>query len=658
MKKLTTIKLVALLLVLVMILSTVSCFDDDTPTTTKPSTSTTTTTGKPDGPDDPPAHVCVFGEWEVIEAATTTTDGLCERKCDCGAVEQRVIPASAKEYTITYIDAPQHSNPTTYTVNDCIYLQKAVWSGLSFAYWTDKEGNIIDEIPYGTEGNITLYANWRLIENVTVSSGSNPLEFTIYSEEENRYYFGFKLGTINNVVLDELSSYKYSGGTSHTWSISETVSFTETDAQSIANTVSKSVTSSQNWSSATADATHNSTSTSTTTGASISANINAGSTGFIKASISGEIHNDKTDGEESGSSITTTNSSGGSSGSSSGTSNTVSSTISFVTDTSTQITRSETLNPSSTPAGMYRYVQAGDIEVYVIVTYDIEEKDYFINIFSNIYRVFDMMLYGPAFEYNGNIRIVDSEPFSFDIDIDSLAEDVIANAYYVEFDANGGNGSMPTQMMLPNTEINLCENKFINTGYAFAGWRVKNGDKTVVYTDGQKVENLGSPGERVTLEAIWTSTEPVWVEKESGSFLFADFPSGFDTNNSIYKSMEKEAYTEFETETTKRVVTIEKVGYVYWHWMHDTSAGAGDRIIYYKKGTYSLNGYGYYDFGAFLSSEDYRRTTSNRNQPTPDYYWYTDTGRTSNADSQGSKYWYRFEYYRCTYTDYVKGSVE
>ena len=166
------IRIISLILVIVMsMLTLVSCLPSTGDGTNSSGNSNNNTgnnsndneggnNNNPDnGTDDP--HTCSFGDWAVIKSATATEDGLCERKCECGNVEQKIIPASVKEYTITYIDAPQHNNPTKYTVNDSIDLQAAVWNGLSFAYWSDKDGNIIEEIPYGTEGNITLYANWK-----------------------------------------------------------------------------------------------------------------------------------------------------------------------------------------------------------------------------------------------------------------------------------------------------------------------------------------------------------------------------------------------------------------------------------------------------------------------------------------------------------------
>ena len=172
------------------------------------------------------------------------------------------------------------------------------------------------------------------------------------------------------------------------------------------------------------------------------------------------------------------------------------------------------------------------------------------------------------------------------------------------------------------------------------------------------LEESGKKHKECTVcKQITSQVELKWVVSNSGSFEYATFPSGFDTSNSIYKNMQKSAYTSYETDTTKRVVTTKQTGYVYWHWMYSTGAAAGDRVIYYKNDYYKyktdMDPYLYKCFGAFKSTNDYNRTTSNRSQPTPDYYWYKVTDRTSNADTQGSYYWYRFVYYTCTYTDYV-----
>lgn len=548
-------------------------------------------------------------------------------------------------YTITYLDAPTNTNPTTYTSKDNIILSNAFWPGLSFSHWSDKNGNIIEEIPSGTTGNITLFANWKCTENLAVSNNSSEIYLSLFNDQLNAYQFVYDLGSIHNVVLDELSAYKYNGATNHTWSISETVSFTESNAKVIASTISKSVTNSSSWSSAVSSAKNSSNSIDASVSSEISAKW-AGTGASISASLGA--------GSETGSSSTTSNTSGGSSGSTSGQSESVSSTLTFVSDTSTQVTRSETLSPALSPAGLYRYVQAGDIRVFAVVTYDIDTKNYHINIMSFVIQTYETMLYSPVADYNNDVNIMESDPFEFDIDVQKIANDIIANSYFVEFNANGGSGSMPKQMILPNSTVSLYKNQFKKAGHAFAGWRIVNGDKSVVYLDRQSVQNLGSPKETVRLEAIWTSTEPVWEEVDGGSFYYADIPSTVDMNHSVLKNMKTQSYTEYETETTKRVVTIQWAGYVYWHWMYDTSAsGTATRAIYHKKGTGPDNGYGYKYFFAFTSTKgDYKSDVYYCNSQNIRNYIVNDQ-KTSNAECGGSTRWFRFDYYICTYTDYV-----
>lgn len=151
----------------------------------------------------------------------------------------------------------------------------------------------------------------------------------------------------------------------------------------------------------------------------------------------------------------------------------------------------------------------------------------------------------------------------------------------------------------------------------------------------------------------YTQTGSYWVKSGSGSSYYASFPGGFDTSNSIYTSFMKSAYSSSSSTTTKREVSNAWAGYVYWHWMYDCNgATAYDRAIYDRKGTGPTNGYAYKYFGAFTSSTSYTAGTGYCNNLGATVYY--NTGRTSYADSQGSKYWFRFNYYKSTYTDYYK----
>ena len=146
-----------------------------------------------------------------------------------------------------------------------------------------------------------------------------------------------------------------------------------------------------------------------------------------------------------------------------------------------------------------------------------------------------------------------------------------------------------------------------------------------------------------------------WVQSDVGYVNYASFPSGFDTNHSIYTSFLKSPLTASETSTTKRVVTNTWAGYVYWHWMYDTncSNGFATRPIYNMKGSGPANGFYYKYFGAWTSETDY---------PSGGTEYCNDLGilnyirndMTDWSDCQGSTRWFRFDYYTSSYVDYYK----
>ncbi|MBQ7847343.1 MAG: hypothetical protein IJ344_03565, partial [Clostridia bacterium] len=148
----------------------------------------------------------------------------------------------------------------------------------------------------------------------------------------------------------------------------------------------------------------------------------------------------------------------------------------------------------------------------------------------------------------------------------------------------------------------------------------------------------------------YVCVDSYWSQSGSGSGNWASFPEGFDEGNEIYTSFAKEQpYSDYETQNTRRVTSNVKAGYVYWHWMYATDADANDRIISATSGQDEETGYLYDQFGAFTSSVNYPKYSGSDEET---LYW--QTGRTGNASSQGSYYWYRFEYYTCHYSDYVR----
>ena len=88
--------------------------------------------------------------------------------------------------------------------------------------------------------------------------------------------------------------------------------------------------------------------------------------------------------------------------------------------------------------------------------------------------------------------------------------DAVPNTYTVEFNGNGGTGSMGEQnMTYDDAAANLTANAFVRTGYNFAGWSTTPNGKCE-YPDKASVKNLTAEnGGTVTLYAIWTEKTPI-----------------------------------------------------------------------------------------------------------------------------------------------------
>ena len=150
----------------------------------------------------------------------------------------------------------------------------------------------------------------------------------------------------------------------------------------------------------------------------------------------------------------------------------------------------------------------------------------------------------------------------------------------------------------------------------------------------------------------WTQAGSNWVTTGNGFVDWVDFSviPGFKRDHSLYSKYNVSAPTGSNEAGTRRTVST-----FYWHWMYSTSANAYDRAIYWQEGTppkdQTNNNYYYKNFGAFESSNTYPVIDGNWAQDDRYYTWYKVSDRTSNADSQGSYYWYRAPINRTSYTD-------
>ena len=97
-------------------------------------------------------------------------------------------------------------------------------------------------------------------------------------------------------------------------------------------------------------------------------------------------------------------------------------------------------------------------------------------------------------------------PDGFECDAVSINVDVLGDgafAYFIRFNANGGEGTMNEEMFIYGVEKALPANQFKRGGYAFAGWATSpDGEK--VYDDKQQILNLSIlSGTVINLYATW-----------------------------------------------------------------------------------------------------------------------------------------------------------
>ena len=468
-------------------------------------------------------------------------------------------------------NAPEHNNPTTYTVEDRIILEDPTWAGLAFTGWTDAEGKLWEEIPKGTTGDLELTANWKLMRNIA-TPGTNTLMEAKYFPDLGYYTFIYDLGTIEHVVLEELNAsaptaYYHNGAGDFSLSVEQTLELSEEVAQSITSTISKSVSTSSEWEASKEWAQE--TSKAHSTEESISVEIGDGYPvkTTIEASYGFESSSGKSWGESS--------SEGGSyeegteEGQESGTE------LAYVTTLSTTTSTSVTI-PKDSPEGYYCYVHAGNIRVFGVVTYDSNDGKVFLNTYSMLDNMHDMLLYYP--DVNA-LNHPTCETLQYAIPRDRI-EEKIANSYFVKYEGNGGvildekgkvveNGKMNNTLHTVGGEEKLSKNEFVRPGYIFQDWeqRDENGLGIANYTNEQIIRDIASTGDLVTLYANWT---PITY----GIEYKANVPQGC---SSTIQNMPGSISVKYDQDVTLANAPVLR-GYTFtgWHWYEQVKDEAGN----------------------------------------------------------------------------------
>ena len=412
-----------------------------------------------------------------------------------GSTEDYVLFAAWEKetYSIYYFEAPENENVDSYTVDDRIVLAEPRWSGLKFSHWTDQYGNIVKEIPKGSSGDLELTAHWTRLRNIPYEGNTKGLMMT-YDPQLGRYYFIYELGIIEHVVLEEVSlgsaNLKFnSGATDLTFTLEESVTVSDSIAKSIATTVSESVSKSTGWENSYEWGGESSNSHEVSVSASAEFGI-----GAVNTTIEAEYGYNNTNTESWGKS----ESQGGSTGTGSETSYSSASTVAFMKEISSTVTTSFTISKDM-PEGYYSYVHAGNVRVFGVVTYDPAEDTFFLDTYSVVDNMHEMMLY-----YRDVNELNDQTvaPLNYDIPRERILE-IIDNSYFIAYDGNtNDSGNMLMTVQGCDETVILPENTYGKTGYTFQEWITEDGETR--FRDGAQVTGLGQLGEIVTLTAHWT----------------------------------------------------------------------------------------------------------------------------------------------------------
>ena len=109
------------------------------------------------------------------------------------------------------------------------------------------------------------------------------------------------------------------------------------------------------------------------------------------------------------------------------------------------------------------------------------------------------------------------------------------NPYTVQFNANGGEGTMANESFVYGTAKALTISTFKRTGYIFIGWSTSSTATTPTYDDGQSVKNLTTTsGGTVKLYAVWQANAyTIKFNKNGGSGTMADLAMKYDTAKAL-----------------------------------------------------------------------------------------------------------------------------
>ena len=179
-------------------------------------------------------------------------------------------------------------------------------------------------------------------------------------------------------------------------------------------------------------------------------------------------------------------------------------------------------------------------------------------------------------------------------------------------------------------------------------WTDGSGNAIEIETTGQyRTRSKQTTTSTASSLSGWTQSSSYWTQTGSGTYYYANFPSGYNTSDSLYQSYNKSRIYAYDNGSTKRTVS-EPVhnSYIFWHWTYPLASynyTTYNRVItdiyneYISGGGYATLWY------AFETADAYSYNSSAG-------AWYAPI----SAYAASSYWWFRFETYYQTYTTYTK----
>ena len=417
-------------------------------------------------------------------------------------------------YKITYKEVPQNTNPTSYNIEDKLMLTDPTWTGLIFTHWTDQNGNIytsdekLTTLPERMAGDLILTANWKANRNIATPVEGGAKLYHSYNGEDGFIYFFYDLGTIEHVVLDDLGNtntqyiqYK-TGNVSLTLTQSQTVTVGEEIASSVSKTVSRSISSGTSWEDSTNWASTNTQYYNTHLGG--GAEFGSGDGGILSdvlgfsAKLSVEAAFDW--GREGSETDGWTHAKGGYNDETNTNEKNVTTSLAYKEEMSSTYA-TEYYISSDMPEGYYAYVHAGNIRVIAVVSYETATGCFYLNTYSRLDNVHSTVMY---YEDANQMSNPATETLEFTIPEEEILG-FINSSYYVDYDLNGGTGTIPSTIHTVNEDGYLTNNVCTKEGYIFMGWNTSPDGMGEYLESGAVIKDLASAINSVSLYAVWGS---------------------------------------------------------------------------------------------------------------------------------------------------------